>query len=131
MSAHTLRRILCVEDEADVREIIDISLQAIGGFKVRICSSGEEALACAAAFSPDLILLDVMMPKMDGPATLAELRKIESLAATPVIFITAKAQAAEVKRYRSLGAVDVIAKPFKALELPDRLREIWRGVARQ
>ena len=73
-------------------------------------------------------MLDAMMPDMDGPATLNALRCIEALAATPVVFVTAKTQAFEVRRFREFGAADVITKPFKSMELPDRLRELWRAL---
>ena len=131
MNARPLQRILYVEDEPDIREVAALSLQAVGGFTVCLCGSGREALEQAEEFAPDLILLDVMMPEMDGPATLAALRRIDALSMIPVVFMTAKAQGSEVERYRSLGAAGVIAKPFEALELPDRLSAIWRKVAWQ
>lgn len=120
-----LQRILCVEDELDIRKVVRLSLERVGGFTVCLCASGSEALMEAPAFGPDLILLDVMMPEMDGPTTLAALRRVDGLANTPVIFMTAKAQTHEVKRYRALGAVDVIAKPFQPMKLPDQLLAIW------
>ncbi len=120
-----LRRVLCVEDEADIRTVVQIALEDLGGLQLLVCSSGPEALAAARAFAPDLILLDVMMPGMDGPATLAALRASPELRATPVVFMTAKIQAHEVARYRELGALDVIAKPFDPMTLSDTLRGIW------
>jgi CheY-like chemotaxis protein len=79
----------------------------------------------AATAAPDLLLLDVMMPGLDGPSTLAALRMIEATAATPVIFMTAKVQAGEIAYYRSLGALDVIPKPFDPMELSEQIRRIW------
>jgi CheY-like chemotaxis protein len=91
-----------------------------------VCSSGAEAVAKAAAFAPDLVVLDVMMPGMDGPGTLAALRALPALARTPVVFMTAKVQPAEIAHFRSLGALEVIAKPFDPMRLADTIREIWR-----
>jgi two-component system, OmpR family, response regulator len=121
-----LRRILCVEDEPDIRTISQLALEVAGGFEVSACASGREALERAPAFKPDLILLDVMMPGMDGPTTLQELRRRPAFATTPVVFMTAKVQPQEVARYHELGAVDVIVKPFDPMALSDRLRQIWR-----
>jgi two-component system, OmpR family, response regulator len=126
MSKRTLKRIMYVDDEPDVRKVAKISLELVGKFELCLCGSGREAIAQAQQFKPDLILLDVMMPEMDGPTTLSAMRKIETVASTPVIFITAKAQTAEIRRYRELGAIDVITKPFQPMQLPDRLRELWQ-----
>lgn len=120
-----LKRILYVDDEPDIRAVAQMALEAVGGFTVLLCASGAEALARAEAFAPDLILLDVMMPEMDGPATLAALRKLPALADTPVLFFTAKVQTTEVAELKSLGAFEIVAKPFKPMQLPQTLREIW------
>lgn len=122
----TLQRILYIEDEQDIREIAQIALESVGGFDVLICGSGAEGLAAAQDFNPDLILLDVMMPDMDGPGVLTALRAIDSIAATPIVFMTAKIQPKEIERYLDLGAADVIAKPFDPMTLSDRIRDIWR-----
>jgi two-component system OmpR family response regulator len=100
----TAIRILHIDDEADLREIIEVSLGLDPGFVIRSCESGAEGLAVAAAWNPDIILLDVMMPTMDGPATLAALRESPETSGIPVIFMTARAQARELDRFRSLGA---------------------------
>jgi two-component system, OmpR family, response regulator len=121
----TLQRILYVEDDPDIQEIASLALENVAGFSVHICSSGEAAVREAAAFAPDLVLLDVMMPGMDGPSTLAALRTQPSLADTPVVFMTAKVQPSEVSQFRSLGALDVIAKPFDPMNLGTQLRAIW------
>ena len=121
----TLERILFVEDEPDIQQVARMALELAGGFTVEVCSSGPEALERAPGFAPQLFLLDVMMPGMDGPTTLAELRQLPQLAATPVIFMTAKVQPAEVAQYRELGAIDVIAKPFDPMKLSDTIREMW------
>ena len=128
MSERPLRRIMYVDDEPDVRKVAKISLELVGGFTLCLCGSGKEALGEAESFEPDLIVLDVMMPEMDGPTTLAALREIEAVSSTPVIFMTAKAQSAEIARYRELGAIDVFTKPFQPMQLPARLRELWRRI---
>jgi CheY-like chemotaxis protein len=118
----TITRILHVDDEPDIREVVELSLGLDPHFAVQACGSGEEALAVAAAWMPDLILLDVMMPVMDGPATLVRLRENAKTAAIPVIFMTARAQAREVDRFRSLGAVGIIPKPFDPMTLAASVR---------
>ena len=123
---HTeLQRILYVEDDQDIQAITVMVLQTIHGFTLETCSSGSEALEKAAAFNPDLMLLDVMMPNMDGPETLKGLRAFPTLAITPAVFMTAKVQPQEVQAYLDLGAVGVIAKPFDPMTLADQLRAIW------
>ncbi|MEO6697505.1 MAG: response regulator [Gammaproteobacteria bacterium] len=126
MGNDTLKRILVVEDEPDIRAVAKLALEAIGHFTVKLCGSGAEALEAAKDFAPDLILLDVMMPGMDGPATLQRLRTNPATAAIPVIFLTAKTQASEMSKYRSLGALDVIPKPFDPMTLATRVRAVWR-----
>jgi two-component system OmpR family response regulator len=121
-----LKRILYVEDEPSIRTIAVTVLEAVGGFSVIACSSGKQALEAAPAANADLILLDVMMPEMDGPATLKALREIPQTAQTPAIFMTAKVQAGEIQHYKSLGAIDVIAKPFDAMTLSAQISEIWQ-----
>ena len=122
-----LQRILYVEDEADIRQVAQLALEAVGGFTVKLCASGEEAINEAAAFAPDMILLDVMMPGMDGPSTLAALREQPALATVPVAFMTAKVQPNEVEHYRFLGARDVIAKPFDPMTLAEQVRTVWEA----
>ena len=119
-----LKRILYVEDQADIQLITKMALENIGGFDIRICSSGEEAITAVESFCADLFLLDVMMPGMDGPETLAELWKNPDLKNTPVVFMTAKVQPDEVKYLMSLGSLDVISKPFNPMTLADTLRKI-------
>lgn len=120
-----LKKILYVEDEADIRAIAQIALVDIGGLTVKFCSSGQEAIHCATEFAPDLFLLDVMMPGLDGPATLAELRKISNLQTIPVIFMTARIQESEIAQYRKLDVLEILAKPFNPLTLADTLRQCW------
>jgi CheY-like chemotaxis protein len=120
-------RILLVEDDADIQVVGKLALEAVGGFNVQVCSSGQQALACVKQFAPDLILLDVMMPEMDGPTTMAALRADTATADIPIIFMTAKVQPAEVRAYRQLGALDVIAKPFDPMALAQTIRTMWSG----
>jgi len=120
-----LKRILHVEDEPDIRAIVKMALEAVGGFSVHSCESGPEALIAAPLAQADLLLLDVMMPGMDGPATLMALRGLPVTASTPVIFMTAKVQSAEISRFLALGALDVIAKPFDPMELSAQVQRIW------
>ena len=120
-----LERILYVEDQADIQVIARIALERVGKFTVRICSSGAEALAAVDEFSPDLVLLDVMMPGMDGPETLRQLRLRDDIRNTPAIFLTAKVRADEVAALRAAGAIDVIAKPFDPMTLAQTIRTVW------
>lgn len=120
-----LNKILFVEDEPDIQMIARVALENVGGFELSVCSSGEEALANAEAFQPDLFLLDVMMPGMDGPTTLQELRKNPMFSSTPAMFMTAKVQPQEVDFFKSLGALDVIAKPFDPMNLAQIIRDTW------
>ncbi len=119
-----IQTVLLVDDEPDIRLIAEMGLSKVGGLTVFTAASGSEALATAVAQSPDVILLDVMMPGMDGPETLEGLRADERTRATPVIFVTAKAQQSEIERFMGLGAAGVVAKPFNPLTLADQVREI-------
>ena len=120
-----LERVLYVDDDPDIREIAEIALAEIGGFTVSVGSGGQEGLDLARTFRPQLVLLDVMMPGMDGPTTMQNLHADADFANLPVVFLTAKIQPVEVQRYLDMGAVDVVAKPFDPLTLADQLREIW------
>lgn len=120
-------RILYVDDEADIREIASMSLALDGAFDVRTCASGKEALQVASEWQPNLILLDVMMPGMDGPETLAGLRADPLTAGIPAVFITARTQSYEIQRFLSLGATGVIAKPFDPMTLAEQARRYLEG----
>ncbi|MDX2342335.1 MAG: response regulator [Acidimicrobiia bacterium] len=120
-----LIRILYVEDEPDIREIAVMALELVGGFTLCVCESGTQAVEKARAFQPQLALLDIMMPGMDGPTTMNRLHTIEELADLPVIFMTAKVQPQEIAEYLEIGALDVIAKPFDPMTLPDRVNAVW------
>ncbi|MWJ27425.1 response regulator [Halomonas sp. ZH2S] len=121
-----LQRVLYVEDDPDISEIAALALEAVGGLTLKGCESGHEALAEVDSFAPDLILLDVMMPGMDGPETLEALRRQGSISSdTPVVFVTAKVHPEELRRYREMGVTDVISKPFDPMTLANELRAIW------
>jgi CheY-like chemotaxis protein len=122
----SLQRVLYVEDDTDIRTIALMALETVGALQVRACASGAEAIEAAAGFGPDLLLLDVMMPGMDGMTTLARLREIPATANTPVVFMTAKVQASEVEQYKALGAAGVITKPFDPMTLATQVEELWR-----
>lgn len=126
-----LQKILHVEDEPDIQAVTKLTLEQVGGFTVESCNSGAEALKIISSFEPQLIVLDVMMPGLDGPATLAEIRKIPDFADTPVIFMTAKAQSHEIEEFIELGAVAVITKPFDTATLSDEIRDIWAQTAKE
>lgn len=117
-------KVLYVDDEPDIREVALMALALDPGLETESCEGGREALAKAAAWRPDIILLDVMMPELDGPATLAALRVDPATAAIPVAFITARAQAREIDGFLALGAAGVIAKPFDPLTLAAEVRAI-------
>ena len=125
MSVPVLTRILYVEDQPDIQAIAQLALETVGGFTVEICSSGEEAIEKASDFAPDLILLDVMMPGIDGPTTLKALRELKQTSTTPVIFMTGRVQPQEIQRFKELGALDVIPKPFDPMTLSEQVMAIW------
>jgi len=121
-----LQNVMYVEDDPDIREIATLALQDVGGLTVKVCDSGQLALKEADGFAPQLILLDVMMPDMDGPETLAALRLQGSISReTAVAFMTAKVHPEELARYQELGVTEVIAKPFDPMTLADDVRAIW------
>lgn len=120
-----LQRILHVEDDVSIQEVARVALEIVGGFEVSSCDNGQAALSKAAEWQPDLILLDVMMPGIDGPTTLAKLREQASTQLIPVVFMTAKVQPSEIEYYRAIGGLDVVIKPFDPMTLAEQLREIW------
>lgn len=122
-----LPRIAHVEDDPDIREIALIALETVGGLSVVQFASGQDALDGALAARPDLFLLDVMMPGMNGEETLRALRKIPEFAATPIIFMTAKAQQSDLRKFCDAGALDVIVKPFDPMELAAHVIAVWNA----
>jgi len=122
-----LTRVLHVDDDDGVRDIVRIALETVGGIRVLSCSHPSEALELAEGFAPELLLLDVMLPGMDGPLLLRALRKKPSLASTVAVFMTAKALRGEHDALRAAGAIDVISKPFDPMRLAGTLKDIWRS----
>lgn len=122
------RRILLVDDDDGIREVARAALELVGGYEVATASSGHEALAAAVALRPDLVLLDVMMPGLDGPTTFARMQAEEGLRDVPVVFLTAKTQAAELRRFADLGVAGVLTKPFDPMRLPRDIESLlgWR-----
>lgn len=125
-----LNHVLCVDDDPDILEVAQISLELVGGLTVTGLDSGTRCLAEVATIRPDLILLDVMMPGMDGPATLTALKAVPGVAGIPVIFMTARVQESEVEQYLAMGAAAVIPKPFDPMALADQIKAIWAGLDR-
>lgn len=124
-----LKRIMLVEDDPDIQLVTRLSLEAGGGYEVRVCASGAEALQSAAAYAPDLILLDVMMPGMDGLATIDALRKLPEMAATAMVFFTANTQDHVRQDLLRHGALGVITKPIEPARLVEQIRALWQGLA--
>jgi CheY-like chemotaxis protein len=114
-------RILIIDDEDDIREIAAMSLETVAGWEVMVANSGAQGLTRAAAYKPDAILLDVMMPGMDGPSTFRELRKNPVTATIPVLFLTAKVQATDRRRFADLGIHAVLVKPFDPMTLSTQI----------
>lgn len=121
-------RIMYVDDEDDIREVVEFALEDEPDFQLSLCRSGPDALALLSTERPDLIVLDVMMPGMDGPAVLGKLR--EAGIDVPVAFMTAKVQSSDIAHLMSLGAVAVIAKPFDPMQLAVQLRAVLLGASR-
>jgi two-component system OmpR family response regulator len=123
-----LVRILYVEDEPDIRQLVSLALDVVGGFTLKTCNSGLEALNAIETFEPQLLLLDVIMSELDGPGTLKKIREIDAYKEIPAIFITAKVQLDEIQGYFEVGVVDVIVKPFDPMTLAERIQEAWAKV---
>jgi CheY-like chemotaxis protein len=123
------KHILLIDDEEDIREVVALSLQTVAGWRVSSAGSGQEGLHLAKTTPPDAVLLDVMMPDQDGPATLRMLRSDAATASIPVIFLTAKVQSIERERLQGAGAAGFLSKPFNPMTLADEVSEIlgWQS----
>jgi len=124
-------RVMCVEDDPDIRLILDFSIGRMGGFSLCLCEGGAQALERVDAFKPQLVLLDVMMPEMSGPETLARLRALPVMQGVPIVFLTAKAMQDEVEALLEYGPTGIIVKPFDPVALPQNIRIYWehrRGI---
>lgn len=122
-----LKKILYAEDEPDVHTLVELTIQTMSDYEIKICNNGKKLLECVEEYKPDLILLDVMMPEMDGPTTFKTLQSKETTKKIPVIFVTAKAQVHEVEKFKEIGSWGVITKPFTLMNLCDEIQEIWNN----
>ena len=124
----TEKSILLIDDEETIQEVVQVGIEIEAGWQVAIASSGLEGINLAQSQQPDVILLDVMMPEMDGIDTLFHLKNNDKTTAIPVIFLTAKAQAEEKTQFQTLGVVDVITKPFNSMILASQIAKIlgWK-----
>ena len=120
-----LERILHVDDDEDIRTIVQIALETVGQFRILQSSDGQSAISSAEEFAPQLLLLDVMMPEMSGQELRSEIQEIPGMADVPTVFVTAKAEDHFAEELRAQGAIAVITKPFDPMTLADELRAIW------
>lgn len=120
-----LKCVLCIDDEEDFQSIIKISLERLGGIKAHFCTDPQDAMARAREVKPDLILLDYLMPRLDGATLFKRLQADADLASIPVVFLTAVMTGPESRNLNQLGAAGVLIKPFDVLELPRKLSSIW------
>jgi CheY-like chemotaxis protein len=128
MPARPLNRICYVEDDEDIQRIVRMSLERVGKMTVVVVSDPTQAIAAMTEFRPDLVMLDWMMPVMDGPTLFKQMKLRPETSALPVVFITAKASQRDLDELRALGAVGTISKPFSPKDLPDQLRAIWAAL---
>jgi len=125
MPARPLQRVCYVEDDEDIRKIVRMTLERVGKLTVEVVGDPLLAIEAMKAFKPELVMLDWMMPGMDGPTLYRRMREVPEVRDIPVVFITAKASEKELNELRSLGAAGTISKPFSPKDLTDQLRSIW------
>src|SRR5439155_7233798 len=125
MPDRPLNRICYVEDDEDIQRIVRVSLERIGKMTVEVVSDPMVAIDAISAFKPDLVMLDWMMPGMDGPTLFRKMKQLPEVSALPVVFISAKATQRDMAELIALGAAGTISKPFSSKDLPDQLRAIW------
>jgi two-component system OmpR family response regulator len=125
MPATPLNRICYVEDDEDIQRIVRMTLERVGKMTVEVIGDPTLAIAAMTAFKPDMVMLDWMMPKMDGPTLFRQMKLRPETSSLPVVFITAKAAQSDLNELLALGAVGAISKPFSPKDLPDQLRAIW------
>ena len=128
MPDRPLNRICYVEDDEDIQRIVRVTLERVGKMTVAIVGDPTQAIAAMAEFRPDLVMLDWMMPVMDGPTLFRQMKLRPETSALPVVFITAKASQRDLEELKALGAVGTISKPFSPKDLPDQLRAIWAAL---
>ncbi len=128
---HFLIKVLHVEDDTDIRDITQMALSITGDYDLLQCSSGEDALNQVEQFKPDVLLIDLMMPGMNGPQTLNRMRQIPSLSKVPAIFMTARAQSSDIENMYEQGAAAVICKPFDPISLGDQIKAVLKQTSIQ
>ena len=128
MPDRPLNRVCYVEDDEDIQRIVRMSLERVGKMTVEVVGDPMQAIERMIAFKPELVMLDWMMPGMDGPTLFKKMREVAETQALPVVFITAKASQRELDELRTLGAAGTISKPFSPKDLPDQLRAIWHAL---
>jgi CheY-like chemotaxis protein len=128
MPAQPLNRICYVEDDEDIQKIVRMSLERIGKMTVEVVGDPMLAIDAIKAFKPELVMLDWMMPGMDGPTLFRKMKELPEVRELPVVFITAKASQRELDELRALGAAGTISKPFSPRDLPEQLRAIWKNL---
>jgi two-component system OmpR family response regulator len=126
MPERPLNRVCYVEDDEDIQRIVRLSLERLGKMTVEVVGDPTMAVEAMTAFKPDLVMLDWMMPRMDGPAVFRQMKLRPETSALPVVFITAKAAQRDLDELTAMGAAGTISKPFSPKDLPEQLREIWR-----
>ena len=128
MPTQPLNRICYVEDDEDIQRIVRVTLERVGKMTVAVVGDPTQAIAAMAEFRPDLVMLDWMMPKMDGPTLFRQMKLRPETSSLPVVFITAKASQRDLDELKALGAAGTISKPFSPKDLPGQLRAIWAGL---
>ena len=128
MPDRPLNRICYVEDDEDIQRIVRMSLERVGKMTVTVVGDPTQAIAAMTEFRPDLVMLDWMMPVMDGPTLFKEMKQRPETSGLPVVFITAKASQRDLDELKALGAAGTISKPFSPKELPEQLRAIWASL---
>ncbi len=128
MGLISLQRILLADDEPDILEISRIALETVGGYEVTVCESGSEFLRLLAGFDPDLVIIDALMPDMNGLEVLAAMRATAGFEDTPAVFLTGLVLERDLRDLRASGAVDIVTKPFDPMKLPQRIQDIWRAI---
>ena len=128
MPQRPLQKICYVEDDEDIQRIVRVTLERVGKMTVAVVGDPTQALETIAEFRPDLVMLDWMMPVLDGPALFRQMKLRPETSALPVVFITARASPRDLDELKTLGAAGTISKPFSPKDLPDQLRAIWAGL---
>lgn len=125
MTIPKLGKILYIEDEPDVQNIVLMALEDIGGYEMKICGSGKEAFETIKTYKPDLFLVDVMLPDMDGPTVLKKIKENPELEKVPAVFITAKTELQELVEFKSLNVLGIIRKPFDPIAISETISSLW------